>query len=310
MSLWKRIFVGKEDPAAKGARACASCGAEKFKSVSLQELRPDCRFVGSASSCRSCRRVFFDSSILLDDQRTIQPLDAVVKSGTEGRRIPLSPTIFLKSEPSPPSTAVYRCTLGRPYHSKAGKEFLQDFLLFCILARNTLTQRCITERLVIEIDGYSEDKREIWEIPELSSFFYMLHTQIQIPALEFWLSEDSLKVFLKAAVAGMPQGQKAEVLQLSAAMAQVMDGANLFGRSADWGSEEVQLMRWLLTEAHTKTEFFWKNSMKRGDEEVRRIMNESELTKMLRMLTRGPSAGEKETVMPKQGEVQGRVGSN
>jgi hypothetical protein len=300
ISWWKRIFGREDAPAANVVGECATCGSRKFKSVSLQQLRADCPFVGSAISCRSCQRVFFDPSILLDDKKTIQPLDVFLKSGAGSGQLRLSPTIFLNPDPGPPRTTIYRCILGRAYQSEIGKQFLQDFLLFCILARNTLTRGRITERLAIEIDGYSEDKREIWQIPELASFFYMLHAKIQIPAIEFWLSEDSLKVFLKAAVAGIPQEPKREVLQLSAAMAAVMKENNLLADSKDFGSEEVQLMRWLLTEAQTKTEFFWNSAMKKKNEEVQRIMSESELTKMLRMLTRAPLAAKHAAVKTNQ----------
>ena len=50
-------------------------------------------------------------------------------------------------------------------------ESIESILLFCILVPNMLKHRKITERLSIEIDGYSEDKREIWQIPKLRLFF-------------------------------------------------------------------------------------------------------------------------------------------
>jgi ankyrin repeat protein len=276
MSVQKGHKAVEELLLAKGATAgCSSCGSEKFTNVSLQDLEKHCRFSGTPKMCQSCRRVFLDSSVLLDDNRTIQSLDGLVKDATRGGQLRLPPTIFLKAEPNPPRTAIYRCVLGRAYHSEAGREFLQNLLLFCILARNTLVNGRIAERLIIEIDGYSEDKREIWQIPELASFFYMLHNQVQFPALEFWLTSDSLKVFIKAAVAGIPQDQKKTILQLSAAIAEVMPGM-----LKDGGSEEIQLMRWLLTEARAKTEAFWKKA-KWEEDKVERLMSESELTKML-----------------------------
>jgi len=277
---------------AKGAKAgCSTCGGDQMTTVSLRELQSVDRFSGNLLLCRSCKRMFCDSSILLDDKRTIQSVAALVKSANQGGQVSVPSSIFLKAEPDPPRTAVYRCILGRAYQSEAGKDFLKDFLLFSILIRNTLIRGSITDRLIIEVDGYSDDKREIWQIPELASFFYMLHVEAGFPAIAFWLTADSLKLFMCAAAAGVPLDQRTQILQLSAAMAEVMQQAKLAGGPAGGGSEELQLIRWLLTESVSKTESFWKAALKGKDDVVQRIMDESELTKMLRVLMvgRGPA---------------------
>ena len=124
---------------------------------------------------------------------------------------------------------------------------------------------------------------EIWQIPELTSFFYMMHKQIQFPAIEFWLTPDSLKLFLKTAAAGIPQEEKREILQMSAAINAVMKEHNLRSvrGSKEGVSDEAQLVRWLMVESSSKTEAFLKNGLKGKDDVVRSIQAESELCKAL-----------------------------
>ena len=283
-SFWKKLFGGGKKPGTAFNTGCLSCGSErKLAMVSLQELNKDSHFSGTLLLCSSCGRIFCDSSVILEDQRTLQPLRTLVEGSMQHHHVSLPRVAFVSANPFPPRTTIYQCILGRPFHSEVGMEFIESILLFCILVPNMLKHRKITERLSIEIDGYSEDKREIWQIPELTSFFYMMHKQIQFPAIEFWLTPDSLKLFLKTAAAGIPQEEKREILQMSAAINAVMKEHNLRSvrGSKEGVSDEAQLVRWLMVESSSKTEAFLKNGLKGKDDVVRSIQAESELCKAL-----------------------------
>jgi len=276
--FWKRLFGGARPPS-KAEKAfntgCASCGGGSLAKVALQELNRDSIFSGTLLRCISCGRLFCDSSVILEDLRTLQPLRTWVEDATQEHPASLPRAAFVHADPSPPRTTVYKCILGRPFHSEIGMKFIRSILWNCILIPNTLKHRTITERLSIEIDGCSEDKREIWQIPELTSFFYMLHDQV--PAIEFWLTADSLKVFLKTATAGIPQNMKRDILQLSAAINATMK--NEMNKQFDGVSDELQLARWLMTESSAKAESFLKSEFQGKDDVVRSIQAESELYK-------------------------------
>lgn len=261
---------------------CSMCGGAILAKFSVQKLKPELAFLGTGLQCTSCKRSFLESSVILDDNRTIQPIHNFVESSIRQRQISLPGAAVIMATPEPPRTTEYKCILGRPFHTEIGIDFLQHFLLECILLLNTLTFRTMTERLSIEIDGYSEDKREIWQIPELTSFFYKMHKQIQFPSIAFWLTGNSLKLFLKTVAAGMPQEEKSQVLQMSSAIHTTIVEKKLGGVMAVGGlSDELHITRWIMLESVSKTRAVLQNAFKGEDDIVRRIQSQSELCNLL-----------------------------
>ena len=136
-SFWKKLFGGGKKPGTAFNTGCLSCGSErKLAMVSLQELNKDSHFSGTLLLCSSCGRIFCDSSVILEDQRTLQPLRTLVEGSMQHHHVSLPRVAFVSANPFPPRTTIYQCILGRPFHSEVGMEFIESILLFWIPFRH------------------------------------------------------------------------------------------------------------------------------------------------------------------------------
>lgn len=257
-------------------KGCASCGGGPPASVPLVDWNKNSPFNGDLLLCPSCARLFCESSVVLEDERTMKPLRTLLGDGSQPNP-DLPRLLFVSADPSPPRTTHYKCVVGRRFQSELGVEFIRNVLWYPILLLNLGTGRALIESLSIDIDGYSEDEREIWQIPEVTSFFYRLHKEV--PTIEFWLTADSLKVFLKTAAAGIPQARKTELLQMSAAMDATMKQMEM-GAPLDNIPDELQLLRWLMIEAGAKIASMLTNVFKDQPKLMRRIEASSEFGKL------------------------------
>lgn len=254
-------------------RGCTYCGSDALESVSLRELDSSKPFDGSILYCAGCSRLFWDSGFVLEDQRTIVNLESIVTSGSR-HSIPNGAVII--TEPAPPRTNLYRCILGPAFHCQQGVDFVMSVIWHPVLTENTAKLGCIAERVSIEIDGYSEDERELWQIPEVSDLFYKMHEEIL--GIEFWMTQESIGRFLWAAAAGMPNDLKSRAIEMSLAVRETL---REHGRRVAEVPDDQLVVQYLAIQSLEKAKGFLRSRFDKQDEVINRIVEQSELAKLV-----------------------------
>jgi hypothetical protein len=212
MKWFKNLFSSKEENKSENlldttalsqkTTKCSNCGGTHLDKVSFQELNKHLK--GNILFCSNCRRAFIETGVILEDGKTYASLQSIANKSH-------NPLAAIFSEPEPPRTNHYRCVLGRKFHSPDGIIFLKE-TVWDILHHNVRKLGKVTEQLSLEIDGYSNDSREIWQIPEICDFFFKVHDEV--PAIEFWMTKETLNRFLYAAAAGMPKDLRQKMLEM------------------------------------------------------------------------------------------------
>lgn len=257
---------------------CGTCGGTRTVNVPVHDLNSSSVFSGTLLACQSCGRVFCPPSFIGEDQRTLLPLDSLTGTGSLRQAAANPRFAVVLPDALPPRTKQYRCILGRPFHSEDGLRFVRSILWHCVFAQNTEHLKDLPERLSLEIDGYSDDSREIWQVPELTSLFYRIHDEV--PAIEFWLTAESMSVFLKTAAAGVPAQKQDEILTFARAMGRTMEDLSL-GEVQQSASDEQEIILHLMAESLAKVEGFLGREFPGQDGLVARLVAQSALGRAL-----------------------------
>lgn len=255
-------------------QGCSICGSTSLGNISLREIDSSNSFNGTLRHCAGCSRLFWDSGLILDDQNSYASLEAVMTSGSRYLSIPKRATLL--AEPAPPKTEIYRCILGSSFHSQHGIDFVRSVLWHPVLTQNTARLQCIAERISIEIDGYSEDNRELWEIPEICNLFYRMHEEIT--GIEFWMTHESIGYFLLAAVAGMPNDVRYQAIEISHALRKKRREP---GQPVAKATDDELLFLYLALESLESAKRFLSGLFDEQDELINNIVRQSELAKLV-----------------------------
>lgn len=251
-----------------------SCSHGRLVSISYANITNAPNVSGSLLECIYCGRRFCPPSVVLEDQRTLQSLQEYA-AGREVRNAP--DTLLIAVDATPPKTTIYRCTVGRSFLSQVGMRYLRTALWGCVLRANTPAHQRIPERITIDISGYSDDQRELWEIPEVAEFFYMLHEEI--PGIEFWMPIDYLRLFVRVATAGVPQIRRDELLSKWIALHRAATDLHLAPATPEFGSPE--LAQFLLAESVEQVDSFLKSELSGREPVAKALKNDSALYQVL-----------------------------
>jgi len=187
------------------AGGCVNCGSQDWGEVSLPEksLLRQASFTldGAGVACQECKCLFVPTSIVDAEGRLQKLADLNLVRASSFKRA----CIF--SLPPPPSTHVYHVVVGPEFLNQSGASVLGSLIM--LVVTSTFLARETKQLLDIGVDGYHNDPRPLWEIPEVCNWFFQIHEQL--PYLPFWLTTESFKIYLMAASAGASEQFIAEL---------------------------------------------------------------------------------------------------
>ena len=161
--------------------------------------------------------------------------------------------------------------------SELGILFLRT-LLYRTVIHNTLRTSAIHERISVEIDGYSDDPRNLWQIPQVAAFFHQLRKAF--PSLPFWLGKDAWPVFFRCVAAGLPSDEREQIIVLSNAVDRTLSRLNLAPACGE-ASDDALLCEWLLLESIHNVKSLLEHGCPGQEHLIARVVSQSELSRAL-----------------------------
>jgi hypothetical protein len=167
---------------------------------------------GTILACSRCELVFFPASTVSEGGEIgpslLEAFEGLLSDVIhEGAKVVIDTSAINRLAHIMPKVlaegggAAYRVIVGPSFHNERGHLLIG--LLQTIGALNTRRLGRIADFYSLEIAGFEDDHRPVWEIPQLTDWFFQLHEKV--PSLPYWLAAEYLPSYYRTVFPGVTE---------------------------------------------------------------------------------------------------------
>lgn len=177
------------------SEGCVGCRSASLAELPIAQLPiHDLSLKGSVLQCRHCSCLLVGATELSTGGELFpDPWTKAMESLRQGghRFHLLDSEARYLGHVRPVAPDLYELSLGPYVLSRLGLE-LTHVLFYCAAWNTRVTGRFL-QLVRLTFDGYQDDSREVWQIPEVLGWCLSLHNRT--PWISYWLAQDSICVY-------------------------------------------------------------------------------------------------------------------